>query len=127
MELYRALKYDKIRLDPGSVTAGDNTYKCDESYGTTGCDPYTDSDTSKIVVTRPVGECTGSPLPNECLASRTATGADGKQYRVDTYITEDTPPSGRAVRRVTVVVRNPSDLTQAPWARQSSNFDQSTA
>jgi type II secretory pathway pseudopilin PulG len=119
LELYRALKWDKIALDQTAVGAVDTTYMCDVALGP--LDPCATTGT----VTRT--DCTGSPLPNECLPSRTATGADGKTYRVDTYITTQTVTSGRDVRRVTVVVRHATDLAQLPWARQSSDFDQSTA
>jgi hypothetical protein len=70
--------------------------------------------------------CSGSPLPNECLPSRTVVGADRKNYRVDTYITSSTPTSGRALKLVTVVVRDGSKLSARPLARVASTFDQST-
>jgi len=113
MELYRAVKWDSIALDATSVANGDSTYKCDSSY--TGCSTST-------AVTR-----TCATLTNDCNASRTATGADGKSYRVDTYITLVTVTNGRDVRRVTVVVRDPAKLSGVPLTRQSSDFDQSTA
>jgi hypothetical protein len=71
--------------------------------------------------------CSGSPLPNQCLPSRTTTGADRKPYRVDTYITTTTPTSSRALKVVTVVIRDGSKLSARPLARLSSTFDQSTA
>ena len=113
MELYRAIKYTSIALDGASVTAADSTYKCDAAYGAT-CSTTT-------AITR-----TCATVTNDCSASRIAAGADGKSYRVDTYITEETPPLGRPVRRVTIVVRNPLKLDAVPLARQTSNFDQST-
>lgn len=113
MELYRAIKYASIALDATSVTDADSTYDCDAAYGAT-CSTAT-------AITRTCGTVT-----NDCAASRIAPGADGKSYRVDTYITEETPPLGRAVRRVTIVVRNPLKLDAVPLARQTSNFDQST-
>jgi uncharacterized protein (TIGR02598 family) len=115
MELYRAVKWTEIALDSTAVGATDSTYKCDSALS--GC-----VTTSVIVRT----DC-ASPLPSQCIPSQTVTGADGKSYRVDTYITAVTVPSGRPIRRVTIVVRNPTALTQIPWARQSSDFDESTA
>jgi hypothetical protein len=79
------------------------------------------------------GTCSGSPVPNECNPSRIVTGADRKSYRVDTYIqmstastNPPTPTNGRAVKIVTVVVRNAAALSARPFARLSSTFDQST-
>lgn len=116
MELYRAITYDSIRLDSGTIPAV-APYTTDAAY-------YSPQ------VTTPA--CTGSPLPDECNASRTATGADGKPYRVDTYIVQTTPTSnpptptgGRSVKVVTIVVRDGTDLSKV-YVRQASTFDQST-
>jgi Tfp pilus assembly protein PilV len=106
MELYRAITHSAIRLEPTSipVTA---PYTTDPAYSAT-----------QITAT-----CAGTP--DECNASRQATGADGKQYRVDTYIVESTPTGGRPLKKVTVVVRDYSNLALT-FARQVSTFDQST-
>ena len=117
MELYRALTYPAIALDTTSLAGVDNTYKCDSALG--GSCP---NSTSGEVTTT----CSGSPLPNQCLPSRTTTGADRKNYRVDTYITTSTPTGGRALKLVTVVVRDGSRLSARPLARVASTFDQST-
>ena len=106
MELYRALTYGSIRLEPTSIPA---------------TAPYTtDSAYSGSQVT---ASCPGPP--DECNASRTATGADRKSYRIDTYIVSTTPTGGRPVKKVTVVVRDPNNLYTV-FARQVSTFDQST-
>jgi type II secretory pathway pseudopilin PulG len=118
LELYRALKWSSIALDQTSVGTVDSTYKCDSALGT-ACPNVTTA-----VVKRT--DC-GATLPTECRPTRTATGADGKSYRVDTYVTTQTVTNGRDVRRVTVVVRDPNNLSGVPWVRQSSDFDQSTA
>lgn len=117
MELYRALTYGAIALDSTSVGSVDNTYKCDSALGSS-CPNSTAGETTTT--------CSGSPLPNECVPSRTATGADRKRYRVDTYITTMTPTSGRALKLVIVVVRDASKLSARPLARVASTFDQST-
>ena len=117
MELYRALTYSAIALDTTSLASVDNTYTCDSALG--GSCP---NSTSGEVTTT----CS-SPLPNQCLPSRSITGADRKPYRVDTYITTTTPTSARALKIVTVVVRDGSKLSARPLARLSSTFDQSTA
>ena len=117
MELYRALTYNAIALDATSLGSVDNTYKCDSALGAS-CPNSASGETTT--------SCSGSPLPNECLPSRTANGADRKQYRVDTYITTTTPTGGRALKLVTVVVRDGSKLSARPLARVASTFDQST-
>ncbi|HSS82002.1 MAG TPA: type II secretion system protein, partial [Gaiellaceae bacterium] len=78
MEVYRALKYAAIALDTTTLAGVDNTYKCDSALG--GSCP--NSTAGEVTAT-----CSGSPLPNECLPSRSVTGADRKTYRVDSYIT----------------------------------------
>jgi type II secretory pathway pseudopilin PulG len=117
MELYRALTYNSIALDSTTLTTVDNTYKCDSALGAS----CPNSTSSEVTTT-----CSGSPIPNECNPSRSLTGADRKPYRVDTYITSQTPTGGRALKLVTVVVRNANALSARPFARVSSTFDQST-
>jgi Tfp pilus assembly protein PilV len=116
MELYRAIKYDAIALDSSSLGSVDNTYKCDSALGSS-CPNSTSGETTTTC---------GSPLPNQCTPSRTVTGADRKPYRVDTYVTLTTPSSARALKVVTVVVRDGQKLSARPLARLSSTFDQST-
>ena len=75
-------------------------------------------------------------MSNGCNASRSIAGAnspDRKRYRVDTYIilstpttSPPTPTNGRAVKIVTVVVRDGGALTARPLVRIASTFDQST-
>jgi type II secretory pathway pseudopilin PulG len=117
MELYRALTYSAIALDSTSLSGVDNTYKCDSALGAS-CPNVTSGEVTTT--------CSGSPLPNQCLPSRTTTGADRKNYRVDTYITTTTPTNGRAEKLVTVVVRDGRSLSARPLARVASTFDQST-
>lgn len=74
----------------------------------------------------------GTQPCTEIVPSKTVAGADGKNYRVDTYVTwrrvgnSATPASaGRLMKLITIVVRD----TAAPyrqWARVSSSFDEST-
>jgi Tfp pilus assembly protein PilV len=118
MELYRAITYDSIRLASSTIPSG-APYTTDIAYTCSGCTP---------LITTPA--CTGSPIPDECNASRTATGADSKPYRVDTYISEATPGEGqpnegRPVKLVTIVVRDAGNLSRV-FVRQASSFDQST-
>jgi type II secretory pathway pseudopilin PulG len=106
IELYRALRYDSIRLDTASIP-------------TTA--PYT-TDTA-YSASQVTGSCPGPP--DECNPSREVTGADRKPYRVDTYIVTTTPTGGRDLKKVTVVVRDASNLSTV-FARQITTFDQST-
>jgi prepilin-type N-terminal cleavage/methylation domain-containing protein len=109
MELYRAITYDSIRLASATIP-GTAPYTTDAAY-------------SASQITTPA--CSGPPYPDECNASRTATGADNKSYRIDTYIVQTTPTGGRPVKQVTIVVRDGGNLSKV-YVRQASSFDQST-
>jgi type II secretory pathway pseudopilin PulG len=110
MELYRAQQYANIALDATAVSTagGDSVY--------TGEAAYSASQQTKA--------CSGSPLPAQCDPRQTVTGPDDRSYRVDSYIVTETPTNGRAVKRVTVVVRKSG--TSASLARLTSTFDAST-
>jgi type II secretory pathway pseudopilin PulG len=110
MELYRALTYASIRLDTGAVGTTDAKYRDDPVLG---------GSTAGLVT----ASCPGAP--DECTPSRKVVGADRKDYRLDTYITQYTPTGGRAVKKVTVVVRDWNNLA-VTFARQASTFDLST-
>ena len=111
MERYREITYASIRLESAAATTadGDALYRADSarSYPT-------------AMVT---GTCVGVPV--ECNPSRTVTGADRRQYRLDTYILQQTPTGGRPLKIVTVVVRDAATLART-YVRQASTFDQST-
>jgi Tfp pilus assembly protein PilV len=104
LELYRAITYSSIYLDTTSLASADSTYTGDSSYSA-----------SQISQT-----C--SPLVAACTPSQTVTGPDGWSYRVDTYIVWATPPGGRPVKLVTVVVRR--SAATATLARVASTFDE---
>ena len=120
MELYRAIKYTSIALDSSAVTTANSetAYQCDQAN-----------------LVNPASSCGGAnqqtqqlttcaTMTPQCNPRQTVTGPDGRQYRVDTYIVSQTPPTGRAVKLVTIVVRRGTDLKVL--ARVSSSFDQST-
>jgi Tfp pilus assembly protein PilV len=109
MELYRAITHDSIRLAAATIPAT-APYTTDTAY-------------SASQITTPA--CSGPSYPDECNASRTATGADNKTYRVDTYIVAATPTGGRPVKQVTVVVRDATNTSRV-YVRQASSFDEST-
>jgi len=112
IELYRALEYASIGV-VAETTGTDGTY--------TG-DPALSSTTN---VTPGDGHCPTGATATECRRSRTATGADGRSYRIDTYVVADTPAGGRALKKVTVVVRDGGNAART-LLRTSSSFDQAT-
>jgi Tfp pilus assembly protein PilE len=115
MELYRAIKYESIRLDSQTVPAS-APYTSDPAYTCSGC--------STLITTPDCGS--GPSWPPECVASRSATGADGKPYRVDTYVIQSNSVSGgRPIKQVTIVVRDGTNTSRV-YARQASSFDQAT-
>ena len=112
MERYRALTYGAIQLDQNAVNGTDTTYRNEAVLAGNIANDVTTST-----------GCSG--VPPECNPSRTLTGADRHTYRLDTYVTYTTPPTGRQEKLVTVVVRG----TTSPYptyAREQSTFDQST-
>jgi prepilin-type N-terminal cleavage/methylation domain-containing protein len=112
MELYRALTYSAVQLDTNAVNATDSVYRNDPVLGGNIANDVTTA-----------SACGG--VPPQCNPSRSLVGADHKNYRVDSYVTLSTPPNGRQLKLVTVVVRD----TISPYktyAREQSTFDLST-
>jgi prepilin-type N-terminal cleavage/methylation domain-containing protein len=78
-----------------------------------------------------VANCSGGGSPcTNTVPTDTSVGADGRNYRVDTYITwtqvtNSAGTAGRAVKLVTIVVRDVDSPNRA-WARVTSTFDEST-
>jgi Tfp pilus assembly protein PilV len=104
MERYRAVEYTEIGI---SVPASDSTYTGDSAYPGTA-------------VTLTTTECPSSDMI--CQGTQSVTGADGRTYRLDTYIRAETPTSGRQVKKITVVVRDGTTTR----VRESSVFDEAT-
>ena len=109
MENYRAIKYDVIGL--ASVPT-DALYTGDSACAGT-CTTAGSGAGQSVVVT------------GGASAEQNVPGADGKTYRVDTYIVWQTVTNGRNVKLVSIVVRDASETTKV-WARVVSSFDQST-
>ena len=122
MEAYRGLKYDNIVFVTSEWTSAiaNSTYTGDNVYQANMSNPVAPH---ALVAT--VSTCPANVPANACDPSYTTTGADHRSYRVDTYLYYDTPTSGQQLRAVTVVIRNPDDLTRV-FARVSSTFDSST-
>ena len=120
MELYRALKYTEIALDSAAVSTanGDTTYQCDTANL---IDPAQACGGANQQ-TQQLTTC-GTMTP-QCNPRQTVTGPDQHSYRVDTYVVSQTPPTGRTVKLVTIVVRRSTDLRVL--ARVSSSFDESS-
>jgi len=76
-----------------------------------------------------ITKCGVAPCTNS-VPTKTVTGADGRAYRVDTYITwkqisNSSSATGRLLKLVTVMVRD-SASPYRKWAQLSSTFDEST-
>jgi len=122
MEVYRGLKYDNIVFVTGEWNAAiaDSTYTADTVYQQNMASPPA----PKALVPT-VASCPANVPTIACDPSYTATGADHRSYRVDTYLYFDTPNFGNQLRTVTVVIRNPDDLTRT-FSRVTSTFDPAT-
>ena len=122
MESYRALQYAGIKLDASSIPAAADAppYTTDPAFST-----------SQIVGGSPPCAAPDVRADPEC-ARRTTTGADGRNYLVDVYITETCPLGGtppcsgsRPAKLVTLVVRDGVDTAKV-LVRQASTFDEAT-
>ena len=115
MELYRAIRYDAIGLTQTSVDGAPANYASDSAIG---------GNTTQLVR---VATCAApADAQNACVASRNATGPDGRPYRVDTYVISQAPTgAARAVKIVTIVVRDAQNLSGSLYRAQST-FDLST-
>jgi type II secretory pathway pseudopilin PulG len=121
MELYRALAYDAIVLR--QPQAGDPAQELLDSTHT--------GDAQWAGAMTLVSACPTGTAPEACKPVQVVSGADGRQYRTDTYIHKAVQTSapassfpGREVKIVAVVVRDVS--TNAVIVRTESTFDQST-
>ena len=82
MENFRAIRYDSIGLPDGLVTAAASPYASDPAYQATAANRVA------------LNACGTAPCTTK-VPVQTLTGADGKSYRVDTYVTWQTD-RGRA-------------------------------
>lgn len=125
MERFRGLRYTSIAQDTTEWNAAvaDATWTADSVYRNNMKAPITAP--KALVSTVTGGACAGTPVPLACDPSRTVTGADGRSYRVDTYLYYDQPAGGQQLKVITVVVRDPAHLNLS-LARLTSTFDSST-
>ena len=121
MEVYRGIKYDNIvfTTTEWNSAIANSTYTNDTVYQQNMLNP-----TAPKALVGTVTNCPANVPTNACDPSYTTTGADHRSYRVDTYLYYDTPSYGNQLRTVTVVIRNPDDLTRT-YSRVTSTFDPS--
>lgn len=112
MESFVAIRYDSIGLPESLVTTAAAPYSSDPAY---------DANAANRVG---LSACGVSPCTTK-VPVQTLTGADGRDYRVDTYVTWHAVTGGRNTKRVTIVVRDSVDTSRV-WARVASTFDEST-
>lgn len=112
-ELYRAMLYKDIQLNDGLVTsaASDPLHTSASEWVSSATQTQSSSCTNSLAECQPI--------------QASVTGADGRAYRVDTYVRAVTPSSGRAGKQVTVVVRLASDTSRI-LAKLTSNYDLAT-
>lgn len=125
LELYRGIGAASVGLHQGSLTdlyANDAVYGCDPAIVNPALVCSSANRTAQITLS------TCSATSAQCSPSQPVTGPDGQRYRVDTYVVSRTPPANgpvRAVKLVTVVVRNADDPDRT-YARHQSTFDEGT-
>jgi type II secretory pathway pseudopilin PulG len=132
LELYRNVAYSDIRLADAGWSSAPLTTGSDPYFTANGSDPTIPSGAKSGEVTdTPAGpdiNACATPAPAECAPVRTVTGPDHRLYRIDTYVTPETPKDaggttvGTPLRRVTVVVRNAQIATLPILARNTSTF-----
>jgi len=115
------------------VTAGAGTtsWTVTRSADGTIAATHTAGTTVTLVERAAVASCVGGASPCTTLVpSKASTGADGKSYRVDTFINwtqsaNQAGLDGRALKKITVVVRDTASPYKE-WARVTSVFDEAT-
>jgi prepilin-type N-terminal cleavage/methylation domain-containing protein len=112
MENFRAIRYASIGLPDSLVLSAAAPYSSDPAYQSNAANRVD------------LAACGTTPCTTK-VPVQTLTGADENDYRVDTYVTWQTIGAGRAVKLVTIVVRDGTDTSKV-WARAASAFDRST-
>jgi Tfp pilus assembly protein PilV len=139
LETFRALAYQYIRLDGTAIPASGayvtahstdatipaSTPSCTTPAGSPNC----------LVVGTSTGETPCGTGPACAVPKQSVTGPDHRTYEIDTYITYTTPSSvtspgfsvtGRPVKNVLIVVRDPGRTNDPTVARVGSVFDSSS-
>ena len=141
MELYRAMPYEAIGLDTAAAPSA-GTYVGDTGACPTGQSPVCANTAPRDNTGNTPWSCTAASGAtsvstyfsasgvNPCLAHRQVTSGttpaapDGRSYYVDTYISFGASAGQRALKQVTVVVREGTTATEL--AKEVSTFDCST-
>jgi type II secretory pathway pseudopilin PulG len=122
IEVYKTIAYANVQLDASTIPSS-------------GTDPYVTAHSSDSTIPASTGQITGASGAS-CSAPTTAqpacatqnwTGPDGRSYRVDSYIVNDSISGGRNVKDVTVVVHlvKGGTVDSTVWARATTSIDQS--
>ena len=112
MEAYRALPYTKIALKASLVSAAASPYTTDTSYQSTS---LTDTLLASTTDAYDGSYCSSSPATCQPVQS-SVTGADGRTYRVDSYIAWYCA-AGRCGPPPTTAARSRPPCRAAPTAR----------
>ena len=125
----------RVRMDSEILLvtdgAGTTTWTVTRGADGTTPAPHTAGATVSLVERAAIASCSGGGSPCTSLVpSKTSTGADGKSYRVDTFVNwtqsaNQAGLAGRALKQITVVVRD-SVAPYKEWARVTSIFDEAT-
>jgi prepilin-type N-terminal cleavage/methylation domain-containing protein len=120
LELYRALPFASIALDATTVAAAeasDSVYIADHMALD---DPNPLTPGVDVTIT----SCGTSP---QCLPVQSLVGADGRTYRVETFVRDVQDQNSTSItwteRLVTVIVRNPSVSGSPIVFKASTAFD----
>src|SRR5215213_6724005 len=103
MEKFRAVRFDTIGLAEADVQAADGTYAGQSGGAYKPISAPVNASNSTVVVAK----CPGTTPCTTVVPTRTATGADRRSYRIDTYVTwkptsNSTGRTGRDVKLVTL-------------------------
>jgi prepilin-type N-terminal cleavage/methylation domain-containing protein len=112
MEPFFSKKHAQLGVTATALAAADSTHTADSAYKAADVDGDTVLNETGEAAT--IASSTFSP-------TATVTGADGRSYRVDTYVTWQAVSGGRNVKQTTVVVRRANE--PRTLARVVSYFD----
>jgi hypothetical protein len=128
LELYRALPYDSIGLDPTATTAAasDAVYNGDPILaGDWVTDPITGVQTQQPSGTVNDVTFAGCGATANCLPIQSVTGTDSRSYRIETFVRDRLNNTGTRwyERVVTVIVQDASASGDPEILRMTTAFD----
>lgn len=112
MERLRGISWNTIGLDEADIATTDTLYRSNAAFVSTAANRVA------------LPSCATSPAPCTVLTPirQAVTGADGRDYRVETFVNWRSVAGGRRVKEATIVVRDGADTSRV-WATISSSFD----